>query len=52
MKAINELLNARWQHSGETVEILVFLLKDWEKGMKLASDAALKVVQGDIRTGA
>lgn len=47
----NELLRTRWQHSRETAEILVFLHKDWGKGMKLASDAALKVVQGETRTG-
>lgn len=45
------MLNTRRQHLWETVEILVFLLKDWGKGMKLASHAALKVVQGEIRTG-
>lgn len=40
----NELLNTRWQHSWEAVEILVLLHKDCQKVMKLASHAALKVV--------
>lgn len=49
----NELLNTRWQLLllGNCKKILVFLHKNWGKGMKLGSHGALKVVQIEIRTG-